>query len=107
MLIVTLITFLISSKIRIRCSTRLDLQAFHNSMCLLSSILRVMGISCNIIKPKEVAKLHPLVNIHDLVGALHLPADAVVSPPEVNHALAVAAAGQGNSKLLTLALDFS
>lgn len=56
-----------------------------------------MGISCNIIKPKEVAKLHPLVNIHDLVGALHLPADAVVSPPEVNHALAVAAAGQGKS----------
>jgi len=55
-----------------------------------------MGISCNIIKPKEVAKLHPLVNIHDLVGALHLPADAVVSSPDVNHALAVAAAGQGN-----------
>lgn len=54
-----------------------------------------MGISCNIIKPKEVAKLHPLVNIHDLVGALHLPADAVVSPPDVNHALAVAAAGHG------------
>lgn len=58
--------------------------------------LRVMGISCNIIKPKEVAKLHPLINIHDLVGALHLPGDAVMSPPDVNHALAVAAAGKGN-----------
>lgn len=57
-----------------------------------------MGISCNIIKPKDVAKLHPLVNIHDLVGAIHLPSDAVVSPPDVNHALAVAAAAQGNSK---------
>ncbi|XP_035483857.1 pyruvate dehydrogenase phosphatase regulatory subunit, mitochondrial [Scophthalmus maximus] len=65
------------------------------SLKRLASRLKVMGISCNIIKPKEVAKLHPLVNIHDLVGALHLPADAVVSPPEVNHALAVAAAGQG------------
>lgn len=54
-----------------------------------------MGISCSIIKPKDVAKLHPLLNIHDLVGALHLPADAVVSPPDVNHALAVAAAGLG------------
>ena len=54
-----------------------------------------MGISCNVIKPKEVAKLHPLVNIHDLVGALHLPGDAVVSPPDVNHALAVAAASHG------------
>lgn len=63
---------------------------------------RVMGISCNIIKPKEVAKLHPLVNIHDLVGALHLPADAVVSPPDVNHALAVAAAGQGISHTLSV-----
>uniref|UniRef100_A0A3Q3FM98 Pyruvate dehydrogenase phosphatase regulatory subunit n=1 Tax=Labrus bergylta TaxID=56723 RepID=A0A3Q3FM98_9LABR len=47
------------------------------SLKRLASRLRVMGISCNIIKPKEVAKLHPLVNIHDLVGALHLPADAV------------------------------
>uniref|UniRef100_A0AAQ6AFY7 Pyruvate dehydrogenase phosphatase regulatory subunit n=1 Tax=Amphiprion ocellaris TaxID=80972 RepID=A0AAQ6AFY7_AMPOC len=65
------------------------------SLKRLASRLKVMGISCNIIKPKEVAKLHPLVNIHDLVGALHLPGDAVVSPPEVNHALAVAAAGQG------------
>nr|XP_020479167.1 pyruvate dehydrogenase phosphatase regulatory subunit, mitochondrial [Monopterus albus] len=67
------------------------------SLKRLASRLKVMGISCNIIKPKEVAKLHPLVNIHDLVGALHLPADAVVSPPEVNHALAVVAAKQGNS----------
>lgn len=56
---------------------------------------RVMGISCSIVKPKDVAKLHPFLNIHDLVGALHLPADAVVSPPDVNHALAVAAAGRG------------
>lgn len=56
---------------------------------------RVMGISCSIVKPKDVAKLHPFLNIHDLVGALHLPADAVVSPPDVNHALAVAAAARG------------
>lgn len=68
---------------------------------LFHQIFRVMGISCNIIKPKEIAKLHPLVNIHDLVGALHLPADAVVSPPDVNHALAVAAAGHGKRLKLT------
>lgn len=54
-----------------------------------------MGISCSIVKPKDLAKLHPFLNIHDLVGALHLPADAVVSPSDVNHALAVAAAGRG------------
>lgn len=56
-----------------------------------------MGISCSIIKPKDVAKLHPFLNIHDLVGALHLPEDAVVSPSDVNHALAVAAAGRGTA----------
>lgn len=65
------------------------------SLKRLASRLKVMGISCNVIKPKEVAKLHPHVNIHDLVGALHLPGDAVVSPPDINHALAVAAAGHG------------
>uniref|UniRef100_A0A1A7YCX5 Pyruvate dehydrogenase phosphatase regulatory subunit, mitochondrial n=1 Tax=Iconisemion striatum TaxID=60296 RepID=A0A1A7YCX5_9TELE len=65
------------------------------SLKRLASRLKVLGINCNVIKPKEVAKLHPLVNIHDLVGALHLPSDAVVSSPDVNHALAVAAAGQG------------
>ncbi|KAF3832258.1 hypothetical protein F7725_025923, partial [Dissostichus mawsoni] len=59
------------------------------SLKRLASRLKVMGISCNVIKPKEVAKLHPHVNIHDLVGALHLPGDAVVSPPDINHALAV------------------
>lgn len=59
-----------------------------------------MGISCNVLKPKEVAKLHPLVNIHDLVGALHLPGDAVVSPPDVNHALATAAAAHGEQPAL-------
>uniref|UniRef100_A0A8C2CB11 Pyruvate dehydrogenase phosphatase regulatory subunit, mitochondrial n=1 Tax=Cyprinus carpio TaxID=7962 RepID=A0A8C2CB11_CYPCA len=53
------------------------------------------GSVCNVIKPKDVARLHPLVNIHDLVGALHLPGDCVVSPPDVNHALAVASAAHG------------
>ncbi|XP_062860566.1 pyruvate dehydrogenase phosphatase regulatory subunit, mitochondrial isoform X2 [Trichomycterus rosablanca] len=62
------------------------------SLKRLASRLKVLGIACNIVKPKDIFKLHPLVNIHDLVGALHLPGDAVVSPPDVNRALAVAAA---------------
>ncbi|XP_051981150.1 pyruvate dehydrogenase phosphatase regulatory subunit, mitochondrial-like, partial [Xyrauchen texanus] len=65
------------------------------SLKRLASRLKVLGVNCNVIKPKDVARLHPLVNIHDLVGALHLPGDAVVSPPDVNHALAVAAASYG------------
>ncbi|MBN3288100.1 PDPR phosphatase, partial [Polyodon spathula] len=55
----------------------------------------VLGIRCDVITPKQVAELHPLVNIHDLVGAVHVPGDAVVSPPDVNHALVVAAAKNG------------
>lgn len=69
----------------------------HNFIVFVS---RILGVSCNIIKPKDVAGLHPLVNIHDLVGALHLPGDSVVSPPDINHALAVAAAGYGKSKAI-------
>uniref|UniRef100_A0A8C1WYF5 Pyruvate dehydrogenase phosphatase regulatory subunit, mitochondrial n=1 Tax=Cyprinus carpio TaxID=7962 RepID=A0A8C1WYF5_CYPCA len=65
------------------------------SLKRLASRLKVLGVSCNVIKPKDVARLHPLVNIHDLVGALHLPGDCVVSPPDVNHALAVASAAHG------------
>uniref|UniRef100_A0A671T272 Pyruvate dehydrogenase phosphatase regulatory subunit, mitochondrial n=1 Tax=Sinocyclocheilus anshuiensis TaxID=1608454 RepID=A0A671T272_9TELE len=65
------------------------------SLKRLASRLKVLGVSCNVIKPKDVARLHPLVNIHDLVGALHLPGDSVVSPPDVNHALAVASAAHG------------
>lgn len=93
-----------------RSGIRLDIQCLSRRtsvfvtglhLYIIHSIRRVIGISCNIIKPKDVAKLHPLVNIHDLVGALHLPADAVVSPPDVNHALAVAAAGHGKSLTLT------
>ncbi|KAG1938618.1 pyruvate dehydrogenase phosphatase regulatory subunit, mitochondrial [Pimephales promelas] len=65
------------------------------SLKRLASRLKVLGVSCDVIKPKDVSGLHPLVNIHDLVGALHLPGDSVVSPPDVNHALAVAAAAHG------------
>uniref|UniRef100_A0A8C9WI10 Pyruvate dehydrogenase phosphatase regulatory subunit, mitochondrial n=1 Tax=Scleropages formosus TaxID=113540 RepID=A0A8C9WI10_SCLFO len=64
------------------------------SLCLAQN-QDLQPVPMCVIKPKEVAKLHPLVNIHDLVGALHLPGDAVVSPPDVCHALAVAAASHG------------
>lgn len=70
------------------------------------SVSRVLGVSCDVIKPKDVAQLHPLVNIHDLVGALHLPGDSVVSPPDVNHALAVAAAAHGRTKAKTQPFQF-
>ncbi|XP_072374582.1 pyruvate dehydrogenase phosphatase regulatory subunit, mitochondrial isoform X1 [Scyliorhinus torazame] len=65
------------------------------SLRRLVSRLQVMGIPCDIISPKQVAQLHPLVNIHDLVGAMHVPGDAVISPPDVVQALVTAAVHNG------------
>lgn len=65
------------------------------SLRRLVSRLQVMGISCDIISPKQVAQLHPLVNIHDLVGAMHVPGDAVISSPDVALALSTIAANNG------------
>ncbi|XP_044290030.1 pyruvate dehydrogenase phosphatase regulatory subunit, mitochondrial isoform X3 [Varanus komodoensis] len=65
------------------------------SLKRIAAQLKVMGVPCEIISPKRVAQLHPLINIHDLVGALHVPEDAVVSSADVSLALASAAASNG------------
>ncbi|NWJ04974.1 PDPR phosphatase, partial [Crypturellus undulatus] len=65
------------------------------SLKRIASSLNVMGIPCEIITPKQVAQLHPLINIHDLVGAMHVPGDALVSSPDVSLALATAASRNG------------
>ncbi|XP_074007996.1 pyruvate dehydrogenase phosphatase regulatory subunit, mitochondrial isoform X2 [Numenius arquata] len=61
------------------------------SLKRVASSLNVMGIPCEIITPKQVAQLHPLINIHDLVGAMYVPEDALVSSANVSLALATAA----------------
>lgn len=58
-----------------------------------------MGIPCELIPPKRVAQLHPFINIHDLVGALHVPEDAIISSADVTLALANAAAANGMGQL--------
>lgn len=55
----------------------------------------VIGIPCEIVSPRRVAELHPLLNVHDLVGAMHVPEDAVVSSADVALALASAASQNG------------
>lgn len=55
----------------------------------------IVGIPSEIISPKKVAELHPLLNVHDLVGAMHVPEDAVVSSADVALALASAASQNG------------
>uniref|UniRef100_A0A8C0J079 Pyruvate dehydrogenase phosphatase regulatory subunit n=1 Tax=Chelonoidis abingdonii TaxID=106734 RepID=A0A8C0J079_CHEAB len=65
------------------------------SLKRIASRLSVMGIPCEIMAPKQVAQLHPLINIHDLVGAMYVPEDAVVSSVDVSLALANAASRNG------------
>ncbi|KAG8143856.1 hypothetical protein E2320_001002 [Naja naja] len=65
------------------------------SLKRIASRLKIMGIPCELIPPKRVAQLHPFINIHDLVGALHVPEDAVISSADVTLALANAAAANG------------
>ncbi|XP_032469304.1 pyruvate dehydrogenase phosphatase regulatory subunit, mitochondrial isoform X2 [Phocoena sinus] len=65
------------------------------SLKRITSRLNVIGIPSEIISPKKVAELHPLLNVHDLVGAMHVPEDAVVSSADVALALASAASQNG------------
>lgn len=64
----------------------------------------VVGIPSEIISPKKVAELHPLLNVHDLVGAMHVPEDAVVSSADVALALASAASQNGEWVFLFICL---
>ncbi|KAM9301504.1 pyruvate dehydrogenase phosphatase regulatory subunit, mitochondrial isoform 2-T2 [Gastrophryne carolinensis] len=61
------------------------------SLRRIVSRLRMKGIPCEIITPKQVRELHPLINIHDLVGAMYVPEDAVVSTADVTLAMVTAA----------------
>ncbi|XP_068943759.1 pyruvate dehydrogenase phosphatase regulatory subunit, mitochondrial [Petaurus breviceps papuanus] len=65
------------------------------SLKRINSRLSVLGIPSEIISPKRVAELYPLISIHDLVGAMHVPEDAVVSSADVTLALASAASQNG------------
>ncbi|XP_039701076.1 pyruvate dehydrogenase phosphatase regulatory subunit, mitochondrial-like isoform X1 [Pteropus medius] len=65
------------------------------SLKRINSRLNVIGIPSEIISLKRVAELHPLLNVHDLVGAMHVPEDAVVSSADVALALASAASQNG------------
>ncbi|XP_059523446.1 pyruvate dehydrogenase phosphatase regulatory subunit, mitochondrial isoform X2 [Myotis daubentonii] len=65
------------------------------SLKRINSRLNVIGIPSEIISPKKVAELHPLLNVHDLAGAMHVPEDAVVSSADVALALASAASQNG------------
>ncbi|WP_432470343.1 GcvT family protein [Amphritea sp. HPY] len=53
-----------------------------------ASMAKVAGFPCNVIAPDQAKELWPLLNIDDVLGAIHLPMDGMASPVDVTQALA-------------------
>ncbi|MFT2111761.1 GcvT family protein [Marinomonas sp. 2405UD68-3] len=53
-----------------------------------ASMAKVAGFPCNVISPDEAKSLWPLMNVDDVIGAIHLPMDGMASPVDVTQALA-------------------
>jgi len=56
-----------------------------------ASMAKVAGFPCDVIDPDQAAELWPLLNIEDVIGAIHLPMDGMTSPVDVTQALAAGA----------------
>ncbi|KAK7085944.1 hypothetical protein SK128_016974 [Halocaridina rubra] len=46
----------------------------------LYTIGQASGVECQLLSPHEVKDLYPLMNVEDVVGALHSPGDGVLDP---------------------------
>ena len=64
-----------------------------------ASMAKVAGFPCNVIDPDQAKELWPLLNIDDVIGAIHLPEDGITSPVDVTQALA-AGARQGGARII-------
>lgn len=53
-----------------------------------ASMAKVCGFPCDVIDPEQARDLWPLLNIDDVVGAIHLPMDGMASPVDTTQALA-------------------
>ena len=53
-----------------------------------ASMARTFGIDIEVITPADALKLHPLLNVDDLVGAVFIPGDGQLNPTDVTQALA-------------------
>ena len=56
-----------------------------------ASMARVAGFPCDIIDPDQAKALWPLLNINDVIGAVHLPNDGITNPVDLTQALATGA----------------
>ncbi len=74
-----------------------------------ASMAKVAGFPCDVITPDQAQEIWPLLNIDDVVGAIHLPADGMAGPVDVTQALAKGARMAGarifeNTKVLDMKL---
>jgi heterotetrameric sarcosine oxidase gamma subunit len=53
-----------------------------------ASMAKVAGFPCDVICPDTAKEMWPLLNIEDVIGAIHLPMDGMVSPVDLTQALA-------------------
>jgi glycine cleavage system T protein len=60
-----------------------------------ASMGRCFGVDVEVISAADVARLWPMVNAGDIVGAIHMPADGQINPVDVTQALAKGARMRG------------
>ncbi|WP_439888897.1 GcvT family protein [Pseudomonas sp. MBLB4123] len=53
-----------------------------------ASMAKVAGFPCHLIGAEQALELWPLLNIDDVIGAIHLPMDGMTSPVDTTQALA-------------------
>ena len=70
-------------------------EARWEEMLRSASMARTVGVEIRPIALDEAADRVPLLNIHDLVGALYIPGDGSISPVDVTMALAKGAKNGG------------
>ncbi len=61
----------------------------------IASMARANGMDYLVLSPNELVERYPLVQTHDLVGALWDPLDGDIDPSQITQALAHAARGMG------------
>ncbi|MGH1543396.1 MAG: GcvT family protein [Arenicella sp.] len=72
-----------------------------------ASMAKVAGFPCDVIDPDQAKEIWPLLNIDDVIGAIHLPMDGMASPVDLTQALAKGARMGGaqifeNTKVLDM-----
>ncbi len=60
-----------------------------------ASMAKVAGFPCDVISAEAAQEMWPLLNIDDVIGAIHLPNDGMVNPVDVTQALAKGARNGG------------